>query len=77
MQKEGPHASISSSATVLFKYDFPVFWFGLIGLAVVVALRGGFNADPAHGGWYRDPSVPESKEAFEEIARFFDKHLGK
>src|SRR5258705_4909796 len=31
----------------------------------------------AHGGWYRDASVPESKDAFEEIARFFDKHLGK
>jgi epsilon-lactone hydrolase len=31
----------------------------------------------AHGGWYRDASVPESKEAFDEIARFFDKHLGK
>ncbi len=31
----------------------------------------------AHGGWYRDANVPESKEAFEEIARFFDKHLGK
>ena len=27
--------------------------------------------------WYRDASVPESKDAFEEIARFFDKHLGK
>src|SRR5947207_12725535 len=24
----------------------------------------------AHGGWYRDASAPESKEAFEEIARF-------
>ena len=31
----------------------------------------------AHGGWYRDASVPESEDAFEEIARFFDKHLGK
>jgi monoterpene epsilon-lactone hydrolase len=31
----------------------------------------------AHGGWYRDASAPESKEAFEEIARFFDNHLGK
>ena len=31
----------------------------------------------AHGGWYRDASAPESKEAFDEIARFFDKHLGK
>ena len=31
----------------------------------------------AHGGWYRDYTAPESKETFEEIARFFDKHLGK
>ncbi len=31
----------------------------------------------AHGGWYRDSTAPESREAFEEIARFFDKHLGK
>ena len=31
----------------------------------------------AHGSWYRDVSAPESKEAFEEIARFFDNHLGK
>jgi acetyl esterase/lipase len=30
-----------------------------------------------HGGWYRDSTAPESKEAFEEIARFFDLHLGK
>ena len=35
-----------------------------------------FEGQP-HGGWYRDASAPESKEAFEEIARFFDKHLGK
>ena len=27
--------------------------------------------------YYRDASAPETKEAFEEIARFFDKHLGK
>jgi acetyl esterase/lipase len=31
----------------------------------------------AHGGWYRDYTAPESKEAFGEIARFFDKHLGQ
>jgi epsilon-lactone hydrolase len=31
----------------------------------------------AHGGWYRDYTAPESKETFEEIARFFDRHLGK
>ena len=35
-----------------------------------------FEGQP-HGAWYRDANVPESKEAFEEIARFFDKHLGK
>ncbi len=31
----------------------------------------------AHGQYYRDASAPESKEAFDEIAQFFDKHLGK
>ena len=31
----------------------------------------------SHAQYYRDPSAPESREAFEEIARFFDKHLGK
>jgi epsilon-lactone hydrolase len=31
----------------------------------------------AHAQYYRDATAPESKEAFEEIARFFDKHLGK
>jgi hypothetical protein len=31
----------------------------------------------AHGQWYRDSSAPETKETFEEIARFFDLHLGK
>jgi acetyl esterase/lipase len=31
----------------------------------------------AHAQYYRDASAPESKEAFEEIARFFDRHLGK
>ena len=31
----------------------------------------------AHGGWYRDYTAPEAKETFEEIARFFDKHLGR
>ena len=35
-----------------------------------------FEGQP-HGAWYRDASVPESKDAFEEIARFFDKHLGQ
>jgi len=31
----------------------------------------------SHAQYYRDVSAPESKEAFEEIARFFDRHLGK
>jgi epsilon-lactone hydrolase len=31
----------------------------------------------AHAGWYRDSTAPESKETFEEIARFFDQHLGR
>jgi len=31
----------------------------------------------AHAQYYRDISAPETKEAFEEIAQFFDKHLGK
>jgi monoterpene epsilon-lactone hydrolase len=31
----------------------------------------------SHAQYYRDPNAPESREAFEEIGRFFDKHLGK
>lgn len=31
----------------------------------------------SHAQYYFDPFVPESKEAFTEIARFFDKHLGQ
>ena len=31
----------------------------------------------AHAQYYRDPTAPESKEVFEEIAGFFDRHLGK
>jgi len=31
----------------------------------------------SHAQYYRDAGAPETKEAFEEIARFFDKHLGK
>jgi hypothetical protein len=27
--------------------------------------------------YYRDVNAPETKEAFSEIAAFFDKHLGK
>jgi acetyl esterase/lipase len=31
----------------------------------------------SHAHYMRDSSAPEAKEAFEEIARFFDRHLGK
>jgi acetyl esterase/lipase len=31
----------------------------------------------SHAQYNFDPSMPESKETFVEIARFFDKHLGK
>ena len=31
----------------------------------------------SHAHYYRDDTAPESKEAFGEIAAFFDKHLGK
>jgi acetyl esterase/lipase len=31
----------------------------------------------SHAQYYRDVSAPETKEAFEEIAHFFDEHLGK
>jgi len=31
----------------------------------------------AHAHYYRDVTAPETKEAFAEIAQFFDKHLGK
>jgi len=31
----------------------------------------------AHAQYYRDVNAPESREAFEEIANFFDRHLGK
>ena len=31
----------------------------------------------SHAQYYRDVNAPETKEAFEEIANFFDKHLGK
>jgi monoterpene epsilon-lactone hydrolase len=31
----------------------------------------------AHAQYYRDVNAPESREAFEEIAGFFDRHLGK
>jgi acetyl esterase/lipase len=31
----------------------------------------------SHGQYSRDVVAPETKEAFEEIAHFLDKHLGK
>jgi epsilon-lactone hydrolase len=31
----------------------------------------------SHAHYYRDVNAPETKEAFTEIAQFFDKHLGK
>src|SRR5260221_69409 len=31
----------------------------------------------SHAYYYRDVTAPESKEAFTEIAQFFDRHLGK
>jgi epsilon-lactone hydrolase len=31
----------------------------------------------SHAGYMRDDTAPESKEAFEEIAHFFDQHLGR
>jgi hypothetical protein len=29
------------------------------------------------GAWNRDVAAPETKEGFEEIAYFFNRHLGK
>ena len=31
----------------------------------------------SHAHYYRDVNAPETREAFEEIARFFNQHLGK
>ena len=31
----------------------------------------------SHAQYYRDVTAPETKEAFDEIAQFFDRHLGK
>ena len=31
----------------------------------------------SHGGFYRDDTAPETKEAFGEIAAFFDRHLAR
>jgi monoterpene epsilon-lactone hydrolase len=45
--------------------------------------RAGVEADlqvfegVSHAQYYFDPYAPESKEAFTEIARFFDRHLGR
>ena len=30
----------------------------------------------SHAQYYRDVGAPETKEAFDEIARFFDQHIG-
>jgi len=45
--------------------------------------QAGFEAElhvyegQSHAQYMRDANAPETKEAFEEIARFFDKHLAK
>ena len=45
--------------------------------------RSGVEADlnvyegQSHANWARDVSIPETREAFGEIAAFFDKHLAK
>jgi acetyl esterase/lipase len=44
--------------------------------AGVVAILQVFEGQ-SHAHYYRDDTAPETKEAFEEIAAFFDKHLGK
>jgi acetyl esterase/lipase len=44
--------------------------------AGVVAMLQVFEGQ-SHAHYYRDDTAPETKEAFEEIAGFFDKHLGK
>jgi acetyl esterase/lipase len=31
----------------------------------------------SHAHYMRSPAAPETREAFEEIAKFFDRHLGK
>jgi acetyl esterase/lipase len=31
----------------------------------------------SHAHYYRDVNAPETKEAFDEIAQFFDRHLGR
>lgn len=31
----------------------------------------------SHGAYLRDPDIPETREAFAEIAAFFDRHLGR
>src|SRR6202049_2562260 len=44
--------------------------------AGVEAMLQVFEAQ-SHAQYYRDDTSPEAREAFEEIAGFFDKHLGK
>ncbi len=44
--------------------------------AGVVATLQVFEAQ-SHAHYYRDDRVPETKEAFDEIAAFFDAHMGK
>ena len=44
---------------------------------VCAAARSGACEGMSHAHYIRDDTAPESKEAFEEIAGFFDKHLGK
>jgi len=31
----------------------------------------------SHAHYYSDPAAPETREAFGEIAEFFDRHLGR
>ena len=31
----------------------------------------------SHGHYLRDDTAPETREVFEEIALFFDRHMGK
>jgi hypothetical protein len=45
------------------------------GAAVTIKLQ--VYEDQSHAQHYRDDTSAEAKEAFEEIAGFFDKHLGK
>jgi epsilon-lactone hydrolase len=44
--------------------------------AGIDAMLQGYEGQ-SHAQYYRDDTSPEAKEAFEEIAGFFDNHLGK